>query len=220
MTIGLYLITPIIKYIVKSEKFHPFLKIGFIFSFVIPTLLHIIPLFSTSLGDALEIVVENMNVNLTGGYVFYYVLGYFLHETTLQKGGKISLYIGGIIGTLSTIVLTSALSTKNGYDQTFYSYFSVTVLFEAVSLFYFVKQHTRKNYHFDKVNQIITVFSKNSFGIYLIHPLYIRLIKSLGLLVLPLPTVFTVPLISLSVLLLSLISSVILKRIPFIKHFV
>lgn len=91
--LGLYIITPILKKIIKEEnKFiiEYFLVLWFIYNFL--NYISQLPNFSN-----LSIIFSKFDFNFITGYIGYYILGYYLHTYSIKKIYRIILYILGLL---------------------------------------------------------------------------------------------------------------------------
>lgn len=155
--IGVYLFIPIIrKWIqVASDK-----EIIF---FLAIWLITIILKYSVPVHYSSE-----FDLRYFSGYLGYAVLGYLLfiskHKILKQRWVAITLII---VGNLITIVGTYFLSLDAGtYIGDFYIYLSINVVLSSIGVFLLIKNLTIQNVRFLKT---IKFFSKNSYGIYLVH---------------------------------------------------
>ena len=117
--------------------------------------------------------------------------------------------------------LTYLFSAKRGYaDYSFGNYFTFGVLMTATAAFVFFKYHTPK-WNNELAKKCLAALSICSFGIYLIHPLFVEnLDKILHLNTLVPSTLLYVPVMTAIVFLLSLLCSFILNKIPFIRDYI
>lgn len=118
-----------------------------------------------------------------GGYIGYFVLGYVLNKSSINRKITKYIYIVAIFSIMfipfGTYILTK--HNKGTLDSYFYEYTNPMILVISIAIFILVK-----NIDWDKIlsqrrillKTIINI-SNNSFGIYLIHPLV------MGILVLP-----------------------------------
>ena len=103
MIIGLYLITPILRLWVKKEnKRHVeyFLLIGFVFSIVFPFLEFLVQSIFPDYMGVFE-SIHSMHFSHSVGYVFYFVLGWHLHQFDVNRIKPICCF--GLLGLLLTI---------------------------------------------------------------------------------------------------------------------
>lgn len=216
MLTGLYLITPIIKpYILKADKSNImyFVFIWFIYNGVFE-------------------FISRFNGIYTGFYLYffhwsigYYILGFLLDRVDIRFNKKILFYILGIFGLISTIFGTYYLMYFNNgvFADNFYSYLAPNVMLMAIGIFIMFKsikweRIIRSNGLFDKM---IQSFNKTSFGIYLIHPLIIDVLKSkyIGLKIGPMSFnyIIGIPVVSIIVFLISHIIIWTIQRIPIVR---
>lgn len=223
MIIGLYICIPFIKPIAEDEKRTKYyLLLALIFAFVIPTLTALSKDFTGGLVakgvSAINEDVNFMNMKMVLGYSGYFVLGYYLNKITLTKRQRTIIYVLGMIGFISTILLTSAVTIKTQqYCENYYGNFCINVLLESIAVFTFFKY---KNFSAEKLHPIIMKLSKYSFGVYLVHALVIeQLDKWFGLNTLSFNPILSVICIVVIVSVISFSVSAILNQIPIIKKY-
>ena len=183
MIIGTYMYIPIIKQIINNKKITEYyLILSFIFAFLVPQLVNMSCDFIGGLFHSgivtISQVVSKMNRNLVLGYTFYFVLGYYLGNTKLNKKQKVAVYISGLLGFLSTVLLNAMVAWETQKPcQTYYNNFSINVLLEAIVVYIWFKN---KNYDGRKINGLISKLSKYSFGAYLVHAFVIDMLHRAG----------------------------------------
>lgn len=214
---GLYMLVPILRLITQNKEIMKyFLLISLVFSFAIPFFFKItdicIPMLQplTRLGKG---YCENLHLHMLSGYTFYFVLGYYLHTTSLSRKTEnflIALGIGASI-CIATFSYYLFYTTSIPHGD-FYEYNTLLVLLEATAVFIVVKRRTIKENSMPSI--IISQISKRSFGIYLIHML---VIEALGITATSINPIFGIPLFSILVLAISYGVISILARIPIIN---
>jgi len=222
MIVGLYMIIPIVRHLISSEKIMKyFLVLGCIFTSCIPTLLDICVYICPKLKKLADSILSDMDFHLTIGFVFYFVLGFYLSKADISKKMQNMIYLGGICGLLITIVMTSVISLLTGEVKVdFYGNFTINVLLESVAVFVFFKykvaiKQTKTNI------ALITRMSKYSFGVYLVHMLVIgELNEVLKFNTLSFNPILSIPVIAIIVFAVSYIISGILNHIPILKKYV
>ena len=218
MIAGLYMVTPILKKIIESEQITKyFLIVTFFITFLIPTLLNFITLFN---NEWINNIVKMLNshieeINICFGYTSYFVLGYYLNKKDISKKNRIIIYILGIVGAVSTILLMKA-SINDAGEATgkYYSNFSLNILLEAIAVFVFAK------YNF-KTNKFVKEVSKYSFGIYLVHAMILNeLYTKFNITTCSFYPLVSVPIITIAVFIVSTIISAIINQIPILKKYI
>jgi len=152
-------------------------------------------------------------------YLGYFISGHILYERFKEKQEhkikNIYLILGYIIPTLVTITVTYIISiNKNKVFESMFWFKSIFTIIATSSIFLLIL----KNEHKIK-SPLILKLSKYSFGIYLIHMIFIEIMKR-NINILGFNPIVSIPIITVLVYLLSLLSSVIIKRIPLIKNII
>ena len=197
MLIGLYILTPILRAFTKNATQKTFLfilAILFILTSIIPTINF---LFN------IKIVTFGLDELL---WVLYYLLGYYLTKYNIVH--KKIFYVSSIISILIIGLLHFIYYQHlNGYEWPFNIILSSAIFY----LFSSGAIKVRKN-------KVIQFISKYSFGIYVIHALWINVIyKCLHFYPDRLPAIVGETAIFIVVLILSIMSCLIIYRLPLIK---
>ena len=138
MTIGLYLLTPLLRAFVRGAKrsdFHWFFLVYALFMLVIPLFLRLRG------SQTVALYANRLYLNFTLGFpplafVGYYLAGYYLKTYTLGRLAEGLIYVLGIAGGAFTVLGTSLLSRRAGaLDVTLYSYLTPNVCAMAVAVF-------------------------------------------------------------------------------------
>lgn len=208
MLIGLYVLTPALKIILKEldEKNLMFL-IGVLFftSSVIPTLNYTFNINLTDfyLGNAI--------------YIFYYLIGYVIayKKELIVKATKhyIYIYIYGAIGLIGYMMLL--VFKNNFYDYSLINNNNICfIAMWSMFIFYLFSNNTIKI----KENKTINIIAKYSFGIYLVHTFWLNIINK-GFKIFPdvMPVFIGEFIFWIIAVSLSLISCIILYRLPILK---
>ena len=108
---------------------------------------------------------------MTGEYVLYALIGYYLHTTELKPWHRVVTYLTGIAGALARYLHTSLTLNATGVANTLtWGYSNLPCLALAVAVFVFVKYASRVPlFRRDKVKEACRFLASASFGIYLIH---------------------------------------------------
>lgn len=201
LIIALYLITPILNKWIKNTSE----KEQLIFMW----LLYILTILFNELGFNTAFYVP-----ISTGFVFIYLLGNYLSNKTLSKKIEIVLYILGITSFIAVALLTYFHTGSNfiGYTQTL----CITI---AASLFYLLKNKIITNNNL--LSKIICSLGECSFGIYIIHQLFINIIYK----VLKIKYILNNPYIgiiiyTLVILLISYIVVYILRKIKLVRKYI
>lgn len=217
LIIGLYLIAPILRLWVnkKNIKYVKYSLIVLSIMFFVSTAMVLLEKIFPSMNG----LSEHFKVFIPGhvsGYMAYYILGWYLSNIEIRKPKN--LYIIAII-TFIAILLTSSflyLTRQIGIDWA-YRNFSIHSIICAAAMLVFAKQYF-DNKKFAE-NKKIKAISKNSLGIYLIHPLFIEIFCAIFNAI-KLPTILFIPCSFIFVLPLSYFSVSLIKKNSILKEFV
>lgn len=213
MIIGLYLITPILRAFVRGASradFHYFFLLTFVVAFLLPTLLRFRP------SQTVSLYLNRLNIHLVLGYVGFYVAGYYLKAYTIGRIAEALIYVLGIAGAFVTVGGTSLLSHRAGaLNDILYGYMTPNVAAMAVAVFVLFRYVLGISDERDRRRRMSGV-ARVSFGIYLVHDLFIMLLRALDITTLSFSPLLSVPVLSAVVFLLSFAVAWLLAKIPFI----
>lgn len=214
--LGLYLVTPILRAFVRGASrsdFHYFFLLCFLAAFLLPALLQFFP------SPTATLYLSRLNLHLVMGYVGFYVAGYYLKTYPLGRIAEILIYILGVAGAVCTVWGTSVLSSRAGsLVATLYDYMTPNVAAMGVAVFVLFRYLLGVSDERDRRRRLSGV-AQVTFGIYLVHDLFIILFKRLGGAALPLPAVAAVPLVSAAVFLCSFAVAWLLHKLPFVGRY-
>ena len=224
MIIGLYMATPILREVVKSETLTKYyLIISGLITIVIPTLITMAIVFNIPYFLTIQ---EIFNRNLTAmefpsflGYSFFYVLGHYINNKTISRKSEITIYVLSIVALVATYFLSIAASIHYETPATnFIFYKTINVAIYSVGIFVFFKNHCNKTF---KLTPMLIYISSCTFGIYLIHLKISELFNQyFGINTLSMNPIITIPLLSVLYFLISLGVVAIIKLIPIAKKYI
>lgn len=208
-----YVFLPVTRVFAKSaskRQLEYFLLVWFALAIVYPTVNTFYPF------NLLSGLTSQWYINMTYASIGYGLLGYYIKEYpfSLKLGAALSL-----AGLLGTYFATLFISQKSGYlSEVFFQGMSLFVCFLAAGLFSLCMRVS-----FKKENGIFSKFvvfvSKGSFCVYLVHMFIIYIFKSMGYTSDITLCIISVPVISASVLAISLIIYFVLSKIPVVKKY-
>lgn len=216
---GLYLITPLLKpLVVNDEHCKYFLILFLVFQLLVPFFAEL-PMIRAFVMP----IQEKMQMHYVLGFTGYYILGYFLNEHALPDKMRFICYALGVLGASFSVIATVAVSGRTGVaNETYAEYLTWNVAVESVAIFIGIQQLANKytNSRNTKFARIVGIIAKYSFGIYLAHPMFLWIFDWIGFV----PSIFTpmlsVPVISVIAVLLSLLLSWALRKIPMLGEMI
>lgn len=215
--IELYLITPFLRELIKKDLLNIFLKLSFIFTFIIPNINDFNSYFPQILSKIVQIINMKLDYKYIKGYIFYFMFGYYLNNKKMSLYNVIIIYIFGIIGFLfTTIILYQISIIEQKKNLKYFRGLNLNILLYSTSIFVFFKLNLN-NY---KINLLLKRISNYTFGIYLIHPLVLYQIRRISRDFVSIKLLFKIPLISIIVFLISLMICIIIKILPIFGKYI
>jgi len=184
LIVSLYILAPALKKVTENEMLTRYvLIITAVISFVIPQSFVILSTLNIPVLPTILYYLQQTYNKLLGylptGYIFYYLIGDYIarHEISpkVQKG----IYIAGVTACLLTMVLSSWYSNLLGYaDDSFYAEISVNIAVMSVAAFVFGKYYISRISLEGNMLKVLLHMSKCSFGMYLVHDLFIVILNN------------------------------------------
>lgn len=225
--IGMYLITPLLRYWFKDEgNLRYFLILTIIFAILIPSVLAIFKAFKDVLPAAVWHIMKKVQTTYLRstfefplGLTIYFVLGYYLDQHQFDKLKRYWLYGITIIVNILTTIASGWLSLHFNKQMVFnYSYNSINNFLMATAIFVFIKQALNKKTVSN--NSLLVKWSNLMFAVYLVHVLFIHILIEKVHVNILWPNGLIGPfLVSIMIFILSNIVAIILSRIPLVNKY-
>ncbi len=163
---------------------------------------------------------------LATGFVCFFLLGYLLGEITLSHARIILSAVIWVISTLITIIGTYLFTRNLGqFDGFFYDFVSLNVILASGAVFILLRWMSEtKPFTSPKVHAIIRALATGAFGIYLVHVIVIEVLSGwipflhvnsfMG------NAIWSVPLVSTVVFIVSFLIVRIFQKMPILSHIV
>lgn len=219
MILGLYLATPILRIYIRHAPRHNLTY----FLLVWLVTVSVLPITERFFGFAVGI-----DVAVTTGYVGFFVLGYYLREVVLTRRQVIPILLIIVTSLVFTQAATHALTVQNEgiFDNFFVLNESLNLVIVATGLFLFFKSldYAMIFQKLPFLQKLVLWISSCSLGVYFVHVLIIEELAS-GRLGFTLDgasffPLLAIPAVSLLVLGLSVIVTLLLKQIPYVRNIV
>lgn len=220
MIIGLYIIVPFLRKITVEKKLTEyFLLLSFVFTIVFP-IISLLPI-NQKVISIFERILDNAGINFLLGYSIYFVSGYYFSKYDLTTKIKVTIYTLGIACLVCTIITTQLISSSRNVAYTnLYGFLMPNTALMTLSTYIFLKNSFVKVNCSEKQLQMVSIFSRCSFGIYLIHDFFLILSRKLGFDALTFNPIFSVPLITLLVYFCSFTITFLISKIPKINKYI
>lgn len=217
MIFGLYLITPILRAFVKGASrgdFHYFFLLYGFFILVLPLLLRLRP------SDVIQRYVWLMYfTNTAFKFAGFYVAGYYLKTFELNRFAQFVIYALGILGGIVTVGGTAFLQQAGESSLVLYEYTTPNIAAMAVAVFVLFRSLTGLNCVLAR-SKLLGGVGCLTFGVYLVHDLFLQLLSHFQITALSFMPVLSVPILTAVVFLCSLIPAWLLSKIPLIGKFI
>lgn len=200
MIVGVYMFIPVIRKLKEDRKLYVYLLLlSGVIAVIIPSALKIPSI------AAFEYNADLLFYKMGVGFVFYFMLGDFLHRLKLKSIYRKLLYIGGI---LSFAVMCTGMWKVDDFD--IFKVIYVSSIFVAVrELMSRIKIKSKICYFLQQVSGLC-------FGIYMIHVLILKLVNRFFSLNTILPDILIIGI----VFMISLGIAYIINKLPCIRKYI
>ncbi len=207
---GLYMISPFLGRIARDKRLCVyFLVLTGLFGNLLPRLVEAAGLYSAEVGAWAEALWGRGKLYFAMGYVFQFVLGWWLHSTPLTGPQRWCIYLCGLAGAVLTVWGTAALSAWKGTGvQLLYEAQSLPVTATAAALFVWCKQNVKT------LPRLLGSLANCSFGIYLSHAMVIEFLAKYDITALTVTPWLAAPVLTVGVLAVCWLFTAILRKIP------
>ena len=159
----------------------------------------VVILLRTDCFPLLSVVMEQTKLPYTTGFLFCYLLGYYLYRYPLGRKGLYGIGATGILGWAVTFAGTMWLSERSGaWNELLLSFYAPNVIVTSAAVFALVQRFFGRWAMPDRPRRFLAAFAGTTGGIYGLHMLVLWLLEDRRL---PLPVeALTVYLISAAVI--------------------
>lgn len=221
MIIGLYLILPLLRLWVKKEnkkQIEYFIIFGIISAYIIPQIARIGSLYSDYFG-IINSFINQLNLKYVGGYTAPFILGWYIHNFPLKKKYEKRIYALGIISSVAAVAVTVIVEKTTGIAEIMYDSMTINVLLYSIMVFVLIKSAVEKTRP-EKQSKLIMCISKHSLGIYAVHPFPIFMVSNILVKFGMDNIIINVPITFVISMAVSIVASIILRKIPLLKKVV
>lgn len=220
MMIGLYVYLPIMRLIVKNASKSQ-LMYFLIVVFLGTCVFKYIQYFEADIFKPIVHFVKKLKMGNMVKYGYFLFLGYFLSKYEITKKPKICIYVVAIIGMMMSVYMARTKSIQAGeYIEKWSSDHSPLQYIAVMAIFILVKEIAERIRNDGACAKLIYVCGECSFGVYLIHNMFINILKSIGFGGFVGNAIITIPLTVLIVYFISMIIVMMLKKVPWIKSWI
>lgn len=213
MFAGVYATIPFLKKIITDKKLTEYFLVLFFAFQIMMCYGQALP----GIGNTVTSVLNNIDFTFAIGFVGYFVLGYYLKAYDISKKAEYALYALGVILVPLCCYVTTKQSVMNmEYTETFSKYLMPNIIIESSAIYTFFVKRVSKIKFSEKSVKIFSKLTEYGFGVYLVHALINELVGLTGWTAVTISPFVSVPLLTAVVYLLSLLVTVVIRKIPFI----
>lgn len=214
--LGLYFVLPFVKKmcegLTKGEA-EGFVLMSMAVTFLPKTLT------SFKVFEPLVAYIGKFEVCYAAGYVGMFVAGWYIATFERSKKEIIISYLLGIASFLYMLVTTVYFSVERGViADEFMSFKSITAFLMACAVLVWCKSRFEKKPFTRKMRSNLAFYSKYTFGIYLIHELFLNISTAKGWFVLPSMPFIGIVIEACIIFGVSLVVTGIITALPFGKY--
>ena len=216
----IYMIIPLFASVKKEKRIKIFtylIGISFVINFIVP--------FGLSLLNRYAEINFEWTYKIYVGfeYLFYVLVGYVIHKTDIKLKHRLIIYVVAIAGLLTHIIGTYYATLNSGrvsVDQFFKGYYNLPCAVYSIGIYLFIKQASAKIKN-KKAVDFFSCMQGYTFPIYLIHRYYLDIFeKHSDVLNLYRDSLIYVFSTTIMALILSVLTTMILRKIPILKRIV
>lgn len=214
MMVSLYLVTPFIKgFVADKKKCMVFMALYFVIAIFLPTILKFEFPYKTIVASLYERFPNVMFM----GYLGYFVLGHVLHTflPRLKAGMLAGLAVLGTVLFGIEVYACNVYSEKTGELSTILNDTMAVNAFVACTCVFVLCKHIKL-----QGNRVLRAGAKLTFGVYLLHPFVLHLLRDGGVDTLFAPAFVSVPVVVVLVTAITGILVFVLTKIPGLRRLV
>lgn len=217
MIAGLYMLTPLLRKFTQDKKLTEyFLILCVVFMFIIPN----ISLYSLSdrVDGVASYINEKFNMDFAFGFTFYFVAGCYFKQYNPGKIIKIAIYVLGAVSAVLIPYGTYFYSAPAGKNQfILYAFQSPLIGFLSAALFLAFKDVFSSVNFKNKSLKVISFLSVTSFGVYLVHVIFL---DSFGITCRTFNPLISIPVLTVAAYAASLAVVSVIRKIPVINKYI
>lgn len=216
MIIGIYMLLPVFRIMsqtIRGTAYMFFLSLGL--GVILPMLQDLGWMLDT------EVLTGLNNIGFVSAHVSFFFAGYLFHQIDLTKRQREILYMIAIIATVLVFVGTWRLTLHDGmHNEDLQSDSNLLTGIQGIALFVFVKQCCRDHVFHPQTQNALKFYSGLTFGVYLVHVIFIALLDRLGFSPMTYNAAWMIPLVFCLVTPVSFLTTWLLRKIPFVGRYI
>lgn len=212
--ITIYMVLPFLRpAFAEKQRCKYYLCLFIVIQILIPTVLE----FDFPHKHLIQSVYSRIPFFFCISYLGYYVLGYYLSVENISRKMRIIIYGLGVLGLMTAVVIHGYSSVRhNTATLRLNNLFSFNSFLFAAAVFVAFRYAPWKT---AKHAKAISRLSNLTFGIYLIHPLYLKMVFNHFSFLLKAPAIVWIPAAALVTFLCSTVTIWVVSKIPIVNKY-
>lgn len=210
MIMGVYMLVPVFRLMTKTLT-------GTAYMFFTSLVISVAIPMMQDLGwtPDQEVLTWMNNVGFISSHVCFFFAGYLFHKADLTKGQRVFLYVLAILATIAVFTGTWRLTALEGaHNEDMQSDSNLLTGIQGIALFVWVKERCRGKTFSPAVQNALRSFSSLTFGVYLVHVMFIALLDRFGFSPITYNAGWMIPLVFCLVTPLSFLTTWLIRKIP------
>lgn len=213
MLAGVYATIPFLKKVTTDKNLTEY----FLLLFLAFQIMLCYGQYLPGIGSTVSSVLDKIDFTFAIGFVGYFVLGYYLKAYDISKKVEYTLYALGIMLVPLCCYVTTKQSIVNmEYTETFSKYLMPNIIIESAAIYTFFVKRVSKIKFSKRTVKIFSKLTEYGFGVYLVHALINAIIGLTGWTATTISPFVSVPLLTLIIYVISLLVTVLIRKIPFL----
>jgi len=214
--IGLYLAVPILRCVCREKKTEQYFLVVSLITVFGGNVLKLIP----PIADYVSATMTKLHVETFLGVTCLFVLGHYLAAYGLPRWAEHLICLLAGLSLIFTTLETARLSMLDGAGNSrYFAYLLPNTLCVATAVFLLFRRFGNTPLRSAGGAKLLMGAAKMTFGIYLVHDFFIRLLAGIGLTADAIFPLAAVPLTALCVWVLSAATVWLLGRIPWVRDY-
>lgn len=219
VTIGIYMTLPIVKHLINTldeKKMRYWILMMFVFFSAVPFVSSwSIPMFP----GYVAYISKYMEVYFFAGYLFYFILGYYIVSHKISQKVKKYIYGLSLLSFIYSVVVLTIINPLFNKEIGVLNYVNPNIVFMSIGIFIFFTDVVSKHKFSEKFSKMTATLSGLTYGIYLIHVLILRVLNNLGVSLSFCPKSISTLIVSVVTFVSAAVIIYVMKKIPFIGKY-
>ncbi len=212
MLTGLYISIPILRKITESKSLTEY----FIVIFLIFSILQNFGVNIPIMGNAISTIMDKTCLPIGMMYIGYFILGFYIKNFNISRKVEYALYILAMLLLIFNCLVFSVPALKSISEIWSVKYLMPNIIIESAGIYTFFVKRVSKIKFSKRTVKIFSKLTEYGFGVYLVHALINELIGLTGWTAVSISPFVSIPLLTIVVYTLSLLVTVIIRKVPFV----